>query len=165
MAGYQPETWFDLAVAVVGAAAALAGLLFVAMSINIERILAIPTLPARAAGNLVLFVVPLVVGIGILIPKQSTTALGLELLLVGLLVGGLLLWLHRPSNRARGELRIAWLLGSLVPSVMVALLTLIGGATLIAGQGGGLYWVAPAIVLAVVMGLAGAWVLLVEILR
>jgi hypothetical protein len=42
---------------------------------------------------------------------------------------------------------------------------MVGGATLIAGHGGGLYWVAPAIVIAFATGLVGAWVLLVEILR
>jgi hypothetical protein len=37
--------------------------------------------------------------------------------------------------------------------------------TLLAGSGGGLYWIAPAVALAFITGLAGAWVLLVEILR
>jgi hypothetical protein len=41
----------------------------------------------------------------------------------------------------------------------------LGGATLIAGRGGGLYWIAPAVVIALLTGLAGAWVMLVEVLR
>ena len=61
MAGYESHQWFEFGVAIVGAAAVLSGLLFVAMSINIERIMAIVTLPARAAGTLVLFVIPLMV--------------------------------------------------------------------------------------------------------
>ena len=48
MAGYEAHLWFDFAVAIVGAAAVLSGLLFVAMSINIERIMGIVTLPTRA---------------------------------------------------------------------------------------------------------------------
>lgn len=48
---------------------------------------------------------------------------------------------------------------------MVALLTVLGGITLTAERGGGLYWVAPAVVIALLTGLAGAWVMLVEILR
>ena len=55
-----------------------------------------------------------------------------------------------------------WLLGSYVPSITVAVLTVLGGITLIAERGGGLYWVAPAVVVALLTGLAGAWVLLVE---
>jgi hypothetical protein len=58
LAGYESHLWFEFGVAIVGAAAVLSGLLFVAMSINIERIMAIVTLPARDAGTLVLFVIP-----------------------------------------------------------------------------------------------------------
>lgn len=42
---------------------------------------------------------------------------------------------------------------------------LIGGISVIMGSGGGLYWVAAGIVLAIVGAIANAWVLLVEILR
>jgi hypothetical protein len=45
---YDPELWHDLFVAVAGAAAALAGLVFVAVSINVERILQYKGLPERA---------------------------------------------------------------------------------------------------------------------
>jgi hypothetical protein len=62
--GYEPEAWFEFGVGIIGAAAALAGLLFVAMSINIERILALPKLPSRAGGNVVLFVLPLLLAYG-----------------------------------------------------------------------------------------------------
>jgi hypothetical protein len=79
-----------------------------------------------------------------LIPEQSTTLLGAELVVTGLVDGIVLLRLHRPSRRVEQETRAAWLLGSYVPSVAVAVLTVLGGATLIAERGGGLYWIAPA---------------------
>jgi hypothetical protein len=164
VAGYESHFWFEFAVAIVGAAAVLSGLLFVAMSINIERIMGIVTLPSRAAGTLVLFVIPLLIGTWILIPEQSSMVLGVELVATGLLGGGLVLRLNRPSKRAAEETWGAWL-GSYVPSIMVAVLTVLGGITLIAERGGGLYWVAPAVVIALLTGLTGAWVLLVEILR
>ena len=88
----------------------------------------------------------------------------LPLLATGLVCGGLLLWLIRPSNRS-GEGTTFWLLGSLLPSLALTALTVVGGTTLIIGHGGGLYWLAPAVVIAFATGLAGAWVLLVEILR
>lgn len=163
MSGYETEAWSDFGVGVVGAAAALAGLLFVAMSINVERILAVKTLPARAAGNLIMFVLPLLLGTWILIPGQDTIVLGIELIGTGLLVGALLLRLVRPGNRS-GEPWSYWFFGSLAPSVLVGALTLVGGITVLVGAGGGLYWVAPAVVVSFATGLAGAWVLLVEIL-
>ena len=119
---------------------------------------------SRAGGNLVLFVLPLLLGTWLLVAGQGTTALGLEVLATGLVCGGLLLWLIRPSNRS-GEGTTLWLLGSLLPSLAITALTVAAGTTLIIGHGGGLYWLAPAVVIAFATGLAGAWVLLVEILR
>jgi hypothetical protein len=41
----------------------------------------------------------------------------------------------------------------------------IAGATLLAQAGGGLYWLVPSVLAAIIFGLVNAWVLLVEILR
>jgi hypothetical protein len=43
--------------------------------------------------------------------------------------------------------------------------TVIGGARLVAGAGGGLYWIAAGIAFATAGAVGSAWVLLVEILR
>jgi hypothetical protein len=165
VSGYLASSWSDFSVAVVGAAAALTGLLFVAVSINIERILAIGTLAGRALSTMILFVVPLLVGILVLVPGQSVTALGLELIGTGVLVGGGLLRVNRPANRGALEPRSSWLLLRLVPSVTIPVFLLLAGAGLIARAGGGLYWAVPAIVEAFAGGLATVWVLLVEIRR
>src|ERR671926_77603 len=105
MSGYLAAPWSDFSVAVVGAAAALTGLLFVAVSINIEQILAVGTLAGRALSTMILFVVPLVVGIVMLVPGQSLTALGLELIGTGVLAGVGLLGVNRPANRGALEPR------------------------------------------------------------
>lgn len=49
MHGYVTDGWTGLFFAEVGASAALAGLLFVAISINLDRILTGPGLPGRPA--------------------------------------------------------------------------------------------------------------------
>ena len=54
LAAYDPEAWSDLFVAAAGASAALAGLVFVAVSINIERILQYEGLPERALQTVLL---------------------------------------------------------------------------------------------------------------
>jgi hypothetical protein len=51
--GYTGEDWANFALAITAAAATLAGLPFVAMSINLKRILEFANLPARAAQALV----------------------------------------------------------------------------------------------------------------
>ena len=165
MSGYLTAEWTDFSVAVVGASAALTGLLFVAVSINIEQILAVDTLAGRALSTMIFFVVPLVVGTLVLVPGQSPTALGVELIGTGVVAGGGLLRINRPVNRGELEPRSGWLLIRFVPSVTITVFLLLAGATLIAQAGGGLYWVAPAIVEAFVGGLVTVWVLLVEIRR
>ena len=45
---YDPGAWTDLFVATVGATAALTGLIFVGVSINLTRITAFKGLPERA---------------------------------------------------------------------------------------------------------------------
>ena len=165
MSGYLTAEWTDFSVAVVGASAALTGLLFVAVSINIEQILAVDALAGRALSTMILFVVPLVVGTLVLVPGQSPTALGVELIGTGVVAGGGLLRINRPVNRGELEPRSGWLLIRFVPSVTITVFLLLAGATLIAQAGGGLYWVAPAIVEAFVGGLVTVWVLLVEIRR
>jgi modulator of FtsH protease len=45
------------------------------------------------------------------------------------------------------------------------LLPLIGGASVLLAAGGGLYWIAAGVIWAIIVSVANAWVLLVEILR
>jgi hypothetical protein len=51
MTSFDPSAWHDFFVGSMGASAALTGLLFVAISINLEQILKFPNLPGRAAGG------------------------------------------------------------------------------------------------------------------
>jgi len=165
VSGYATAPWSDFAVAVVGAAAALTGLLFVAVSLNIDRILALATLAGRSGSTLILFAVPLTVGVLVLIPDQPATALGLELVATGLAAGGALLSISARVGRGPEEPRVSWLLLRLGTSITVAAFLLVAGVTVIVGSGGGLYWVAPAVLEAFVAGLMTAWILLVEIRR
>ena len=54
---------------------------------------------------------------------------------------------------------------SAVTSQLATLPVLVAGASLVARSGGGLFWLVPAIVLLLGVGVMHAWVLLVEILR
>ncbi len=72
-AAYDIEPWSELMVAVVGAMAALAGLFFVALSINVDQIVRLRRLPGRAAATVVMLVILLLAGVIGLIPGQSTS--------------------------------------------------------------------------------------------
>jgi modulator of FtsH protease len=164
MTAYDPSQWSDLFVATAGASAALAGLVFVAVSINIERILKFKGLPERALETVLLLLGVLLVSVVGLIPGQSSVALGAELLAVSLTLGAVIARLPTAHEASVGEPRV-WLWGRWSVRAAGTMPFVVGGASLLVGSGGGLYWVVAGIVFALVGAVTNAWVLLVEILR
>ena len=82
MRGYDPADWVPFFTAVIAAAASLTGLLFVAVSINLDKIIkGGKSLPARAAETLATLVLVVISSALTLIP-QDTRLLGLEIVLV-----------------------------------------------------------------------------------
>jgi hypothetical protein len=161
---YSPTEWHDLFVATAGASAALAGLVFVAVSINIERILRYRGLPERALETILLLLGVLLVSIVGLIPAQSHVALGVELLVVGLAIAGVVVALPAGHETGEPEPR-SWLWSRWGVRLAGTVPLIVGGASVLASSGGGLYWIVAGIVLAIVGAISNAWVLLVEILR
>jgi hypothetical protein len=161
---YDAEAWSDFGVAVAGAAAALTGLLFVAVSINLERILQYPRLPSRAGATLSTLVVVLAIALFILAPRQGRQALGIETVACSGALAGLVVVTHLRVKRVPGD-PLAWFLFPVVILLTPALLLLTGGVSLIIGAGGGLYWVLAGIVAAFIACALNAWVLLIEIQR
>jgi hypothetical protein len=76
--------WANFFVAEVGASAALAGLVVVAISINLSRILSFPQLPVRAAESLLMLVGALLLASLGLVPGQPLAMFGAEVLVIGL---------------------------------------------------------------------------------
>ena|SRR5215469_7137257 len=81
---YQPEAWQTLYSTLATSVAALAGLLFVAMSLHIEAIMHAPLLRLRAAVNAMGLVLAFTEAGVVLIP-QSFVALGIEVTMLGIL--------------------------------------------------------------------------------
>ena len=164
MTAYEASEWTEFFVAGAGASAALAGLVFVAVSINVDRILRFPGLPERALATVMLLLSVVLVSLIGLIPGQTRVARAGELLGVGLVFAVVILGLTRRSMAGRDAHAVHafghWLVVALgtVPVVL-------GAVSMFGETGGGLYWVAAAIVLATTGAVANAWVLLVEILR
>ena len=156
--------WSDLFVAAAGASAALAGLVFVAVSINLEPIIASPGVPDRALMTLMLLLGVLIVSLFGLIPGQSAESLGLQLLVQSLIWTVAVGWFAVRSLPS-GTIPTAWYFTRLVPPLFGTVPYVVGSILLISGNASGLDWVFAGIIGAVVAAVMNAWVLLVEILR
>jgi len=158
-------SWENFFIAQVGAAAALAGLVFVALSINLRQVVSSPILVGRAAEALLLLVMPVFVGLAVLAPSG-------ELWIAGLLASAIALpiWASVTRLVARGLatsrerppverfLRVLASQFALVPA-------LVGAALLLADLHAGFGFLAASAALSIAAGVLDAWVLLVEIVR
>jgi modulator of FtsH protease len=163
---YAPEEWKDLFVAMAGASAALAGLLFVAVSINVDRIVHYKGLPERGVETLALLLTVLIVSIAGLMPGQSHVALGLEMLGIAAALLAVIFALpvthELPDDAERPP---AWLVSRWLIRLTGSGLLAIGALSELLAFGGGLYWVAAGFVFLILGAVGNAWVLLIEILR
>ena len=76
------QQWTNYFSVTAGCAATLTGLIFVSVSLNLQRILATKHLPDRALGALALLANILVISSFLLIPGQSLCWLGCEILVL-----------------------------------------------------------------------------------
>ena len=165
MTAYSPDAWVAAFAAIAGSAAALTGLLFVAISINLERILKGQGLVARAFEVLLLLVGVLALATLLLMPGQGTANAAAEAIGVGGGLFGVLAFIHvRAPRHALGvsamNFAMCVFFDQLGPVLLIA-----GGISLLVQNGGGLYLVVPALIATMIAAIIGAWVLLVEILR
>lgn len=157
--------WSDFAVALAGAAAALAGLVMVAISVNIREILAFSGLTSRAAAAIGSLVLVVVVAALILIPGQPGSLLGAEVLIA--VVPVVVLHIVSLRRRRRDGASARHSLALYVPLAALQLLPVAGGGLLLLFAPGtaGLYLLAAGLILTVIGSMLDAWVLMVEILR
>jgi len=162
--------WHDFFLALAGAAGVLTGLVFVGVSINLEKIVSDPSsgLAGRAAEALILLVAVLMASVLVLVPAQGPSVLGAEVLVVGLAAWGWIVAIQLPRLREWGTMR-ADLRGPFVLRVVLGQVATL--PVVIAGVGvfwvgtGGLYWLMAGTVFSILAALFEAWVLLVEINR
>jgi len=151
-------------VALAGASAALAGLVFVAISINIERILQLEGVPELGMVTLLLLVGVLVVSMFGLIPEQGDKAFGAEILVQSGLWSFLIavVTMRGIGSLTEGEGRLP---SRVILPLFGTVPYLIGSILLIGGTEAGIYWVFAGMLGAILAAVMNAWILLVEILR
>ena len=142
-----------------GAAAALTGLVFVALSIHLRAIGTDRFQKAR--GHYLTFglIYLTIVSALVLIPGQGDNALGVELLIGGVIGFAVT---AMPIIRMRAELPSSLGFRVRLLALTVALgLNFAAGVSLIVRAGGGLYLLIAALLIAMVTNVSGAWALLV----
>ena len=157
--------WDDLFTAQAGAAAALAGLLFVGLSLNMQKIIGSPGLPSRALLALILLVSLLLVSLVLLVPAQPTAIVGIELAGMGAGITYATARVGTQSYRL-GDHRYAaeHLVETAVSITSTSFYIAAGVVTFFAGTRG-FYLVVPAALIAFAVAITDAWILLVEINR
>ncbi len=157
--------WHDLFVATAGASAALTGLIFVGVSINLTRILSFPNLPSRALISLIVLVVILLISIAALIPGQPVFAIGVEVLITGISVWLIVLFADISIIKNSDKQYKKASFYNLLFDQAAVLPYLVAAIFLLAGCNCGLYWIVAAFFLSIIKAITDAWVLLIEINR
>jgi hypothetical protein len=162
--------WHDFFLAVAGAAAVLAGLVFVGVSINLDTIMSDPRygLAGRALEALVLLVAVLMATILLLVPDQGMVLAGAEVLAVGVVdwAAVVIIQVLVVRNWRSLEPAFRWHFVPRVVLCQLATLPIVAAGVGVMGWGvGGLYWLVVGVVLSFLVAVLDAWVLLVEIHR
>jgi len=157
--------WENFFVAELGALAALTGLVVVAISINLSRILSFAQLPPRAGEALIMLVGAIVLASVALVPNQPSRLIGAEMAAVSLvMLLAPLVNQWRSWNSIAGVSPTKKYVRVLV-TLTAGLPFLAAGVLLFSDSGAGLYWAAAGVIIAIVAGMWNTWILLVEILR
>ena len=158
---YDPARWHDFFVMLGSASAALAGLVFVGLTIHARAVAADPLHRVRARNLTAGIVYVTIASALVLTPGQGNTALGIELVIGGFAVAYLFSApLRLYPARVDVDLRTRT-----IGAVGACLLSSAAGVSLLVHGGGGLYLLVPSAIGAVALNVFGAWALLIGLAR
>lgn len=157
--------WNTLLELQAGAAATLVGLVFVAVSINLDRVLAYPGLPDRAAETILQFLEVFLISTMVLVPGQPERILAVELLVIGVTFWVIPIVLQIKYVRLKTGHPRSWFILRSAQSQLATIPFCVAGIALLMEAPGALYWLVPGFVFSFVSGIVNSWVLLVEIRR
>lgn len=160
---YTTAPWHDFFVCAGGSAAALLGLLFVALSFHLDRVAGHQIWRSRVWAATMELLTALVIALAVLIPGQPARALGLEALLWVVPISALAV--HRQRQYLRGVHLPRSARLTRLGANAAAITTLAGGISLLIGRFGGLYWLAATTLLCLVYGVTLGWHLTFQIVE
>ena len=157
-------SWQNFLLGQVEASAALAGLVFIGVSNNLERILKMSSLPEYALEAVVLLLAVLITSLLLLIP-QPLTAAGIEILVMGIVDTVILSFLIAFTRRKIDPHYYGYLWVQAAVNLCATLLLVFAGIAVLVWNTDGFYWIVPGTLLSIIIAIYDAWVLLVEINR
>jgi hypothetical protein len=157
--------WSDFLVAAAGATGALAGLVFVALSINLSKILELPGVAGRAGESIILLATGLVGSLAALIPHDTSSQLALWLMLLWFPSWLVPTWVQIQDFTNRRYYRAYQAIIRFLLFQAATLPLLVTALSLLGYVAGGLRWFALSLIVSLLVALYSAWVMLVEILR
>ncbi|MEJ3404849.1 hypothetical protein WDJ51_08895 [Rathayibacter sp. YIM 133350] len=157
-------SWSDFNVAMAGASAALAGLIIVAMSVNIADVLKSPQLATRSGATIAALVLAITASMLGLIPDNPVWALGWEVLAATAFVWVIEAFAIRAISGNREQPRGART-AKIVLGVAAPVAYSVGSVLALAGNRAGLVVIGVGSIVAVASAVIIAWVVLVEVLR
>ena len=158
------ELWAEFNVAMVGATAALAGLVIVASSVNIGEIIKAKPLTARLGAGIAALVLAIVASALGLIPTITPFWFGILLLGATLIAGSFQVEATRTIYADRNPAARAKFVKSAFGFTPI-LAYLVSAVAVMVGHPAGLTFAAAGCILAIVAGIIVSWVVLVEVLR
>jgi hypothetical protein len=162
---YNPAVWSAYFSVEAGASAALTGLIFVAISINLSSIVISKVLVARAAKAICTLMEVLAATTFALVPSQPLIVLGIEISGSAAIVWLAVTWAQYLASHKNPYVTWKIRVFHMTLTQLASLQFIIGGISLCIGRGGGLYWLIGAALLSFTIALLDAWVLLIEIQR
>jgi modulator of FtsH protease len=159
---YRPDEWRDFFLMVGGAAAALTGLVFVALSLNLDVVVRDATHRYRAIGTMTNFAGIFVLCALALMGGQNHVAVGTEWLLVSTGAGAVYVYGYLRARTAGGSRTTLSVLRT-VSGTGLYLAEIAGSIVFLLGAMAGLYIAAVAMVLLGAYSVSGAWLLLVGV--
>lgn len=154
---YQPAEWHDFFVMVGSAAAVLTGLVFVALSLNLEVLLRGTMHRARSIGTLTNFGGIFLISAVALMGNQTDVSIGVVWLLVSMAAGFVYVRPWPTTRREHPPSKLTTL--RFVTGSALYVGEIIGAVLLLSAVSAGLYIAASSMTLLVVYSVTGAWLL------
>ena len=156
---FEPAAWTDLYLMVGGAAAALTGLIFVAVSLHLRAVLRNPWHRGTAASSLLALMSVVLISGSLLVPSQPLPLLGAEIALISIVspAYNAVALRHLPREKRTAAL------AKVAVGMAGGVLAISAGISLATQVGGGLWLLLPAAAIALGSSVLNAWRLMVDV--